>query len=201
VIGRLGAHRRLRREIVEAVRMLHERALVTGTVGNVSARIADTILITPTRAAYRTMRPADVASVDMARGSASGASTELPLHLAIYRARPDVGAVVHTHSPYATAWSFLDAPLEPKTEETEYYGIGDVRTAPATQAGTADRAATASASLRDGNAVLLGGHGVVAVGPTVAAAVDVADAVEHQARIAWLLRDGPGRASPTAGAT
>lgn len=184
--------------ILAAARRIHDRGLVVGTTGNVSARDGDLVRITPTRLAYATLRVEDLVAVAEDGSVVAGRhapSRETPLHLAVYRARPDVAAIVHTHSVHATAWSFLGEPLRPETEETRYYAIGAVATAPAAEAGTAELAEAAARALRGSRAVLLGGHGVLAVGATPADAVTVAEAVEHQARIAWLLRGAPAAAA------
>ncbi len=143
------------------------------------------------------MRRRDLVRVDADTGrplsAAARPSRELPLHLAVYRARPDVAAVIHTHSPHATAWSFLDVPLQPALEDLDYYGIGSVRTAAPAPPGSDDLAHNVSRALGRSNAVLLGEHGVLAVGPTVDDALLTARVVEHHARIAWLLR---GAATP-----
>ncbi|MFA4929135.1 MAG: class II aldolase/adducin family protein [Patulibacter sp.] len=186
------ARRARDRAILNAGRALVARGLVVGTVGNVSARDGDRLRITPTRVAYETMRRRDLVSVGIVDGRPLGAvvpSRELPLHLAVYRARPDVSAVIHTHSVAATAWSFLDAPLEPELEDLDYYGIGPIRTAEPAPPGSDALARNVSHALGRSNAVLLGEHGVLAVGPTVADALIAAEVVEHQARVAWRLRE------------
>lgn len=178
------------REILRAARTMASTGLVVGSVGNVSARVRRGVRITPTRRAYETLRRRDLVTVDLdghvVRGRLTP-STELPLHLAVYRARPDVAAVVHTHSPYATAWSFRDAPPRPATEEIAYYGIGELRISAAAPAGSPDLARAGVGALADGRAALIGRHGVLAVGATVAEALAVAAAVEHQAQVATLL--------------
>lgn len=184
------------RAIIAAGRALVAEGLVVGTVGNVSARFHGELRITPTRARYDTMRRRDLVRVDTASGRPLSAtatpSRELPLHLAVYRARPDIGAVVHTHSPHATAWSFLDRPLEPELEDLDYYGIGAVRTAAPAPPGSAELARNVSQALGSSNAVLLGEHGVLTTGRSVDDALLTARVVEHHARIAWLLRGGLG---------
>ncbi|WP_210491452.1 class II aldolase/adducin family protein [Patulibacter sp. SYSU D01012] len=190
-----GARRRAR-AVVTAARALLDEGHVVGSVGNVSARVGRELRITPTRAAYERMRPRDLVRVDLATGAVRGAgvpSRELPLHLALYRARPDVGAVVHTHSVAATAWSFLGEALAPELEDLGYYDVGAVATAPAAPAGSAELARGAVAALGGGGAVLLGGHGVLTVGRTPEDAVVVARVVERQARVAWLLRGADPR--------
>jgi L-fuculose-phosphate aldolase len=181
----------VRTEIVEAARRFVARRLVVGTTGNVSARIGGRVWITPTRTPYAGLRPSDLAGVELASGRPlSGAvpSTELPVHLAVYRARSDVRAVVHTHSVHATAWSFLGRPLEPATEDLAYHGLGRVETAPGGPPGSVALAGSVARALRFEHAVLVAGHGVVTVGETVDQALARAEAVEHVAQIAWLLR-------------
>lgn len=185
------------RAVLAAGRSLVTDGLVVGTVGNVSARLGSELRITPTRRAYETMRRRDLVRVDTDSGRplSAGAqpSRELPLHLAVYRARPDVAAVIHTHSPHATAWSFLDLPLEPALEDLAYYGIGEIRTAPPAPAGSEELAHNVSRALGRSNAVLLGHHGVLTTGGSVEEALNAARVVEHQAQVAWLVRGGrPG---------
>jgi L-fuculose-phosphate aldolase len=178
-------------EILAACRAMAERGLVVGTAGNVSARSRHGIRITPSRMEYRRMRRRDLVTVDPAGTITLGSrspSLELPMHLAVYAARPDVAAVVHVHSPHATAWSYLDAPLDPPTEDMAYLEIGPVRTSLPAPAGSARLGDRAVRALGDSAAALIGRHGVLAVGATVRAALAVAEAVEHQAQVAWLLR-------------
>jgi L-fuculose-phosphate aldolase len=179
------------RHVLQAGRALAAEGLVVGSTGNASARLDDGLIITPTRVRYPRMTRRDLVHLTLDGRRVRGRrapSTEIPLHLAIYLGRPDVGAIVHTHSPHATAWSFLDAPLEPATEEVAYFAIGPVRTSIPAPSGTPELAVAAARTLADGAAVLLGGHGVIAVGATLDDALDVARAVEHQAHVAWLLR-------------
>ena len=139
------------------------------------------------------MRPDDLIDVD-GRGRVLHGEHRPSRELAAPRGPalwPDVGAIVHTHSPYATAWSFLGEPISPQTEEMSYYGIGRVGVAPAAPAGSPELAAAVAGSLGAAGAVLLHGHGVVAVGADLKTAVTAAEAVEHQAHVGWLLRGAP----------
>jgi L-fuculose-phosphate aldolase len=177
--------------VVMAAREMARSGLVVGTVGNVSARLRDGFVITPTRVDYELVEPMDLAYVALSRRGPppeANASREAPLHAAVYRARPDIGAVVHTHSVHATAWSFLNVPLGPPIEEIEYYGIGEIRTSTPATAGSSALGENAVESLAGGAAVLLGRHGVVAVGRDPAEALTIARVVELQAQVAWLLR-------------
>jgi L-fuculose-phosphate aldolase len=165
--------------------------LVLGTLGNVSTRRFDGLLITPTRTHYEDLEPSDLPLVGFDGEIRSGVlepSRELPLHLAIYRARPDVQAIVHTHSVWATAWSFLALPLEPRLEDLDYEAIGPIRTSEPARAGSAQLADRGVAALGGSRAALLGGHGVVSFGADLRAALTAAEMVERQAHVSWLLR-------------
>lgn len=179
-------------DIVAACLELSSAGLVVGSVGNVSARIADDILITPTCLSYGRMGAGDLVRLTPGEGVTTGIvpgpSRELPLHLAIYDARPDVGAVVHTHGPHGVAWSFLGAPLAPHIEEQACFELGDVNVSAPAAAASPELGMRAVLALSASNAALLGRHGVVTVGTTVSEAVDRACAVDHHAQIAWLLR-------------
>jgi L-fuculose-phosphate aldolase len=181
----------LRGAVVEAAREMLRLGLVTGTSGNVSARDGDSVLITPAALAYEAMSEEDVVELG-ADGEAvendAGPSSERRVHMAIYAARPDVAAIVHTHSVHATAWSFLDEPLDTGTEELEAAVGGPVLTAPFAATGSDEIAVAAAEALGERGAVLLGRHGVVAVGASPAAALAAAVVVERQAQMAWLLR-------------
>jgi L-fuculose-phosphate aldolase len=181
--------RRLDRDVVQVARRMAAAGLVVGTAGNVSARDRDIVRITPTRTPYARMRPWYLATLDLRTGHVDPrASLEWRLHAEIYRRRPDVRAIVHAHPPWATAWSCLGIDVLPELEESAYYGIGRVRTAPPTPGGSEELATGAADTLAGSGAVLLARHGLVAVAETPAMALTTAEAVEHQARVAWLTR-------------
>ena len=158
----------MRSEIVRTARAMLERGLVVGTQGNVSARDGDRILITPTALPYDAMTADDVLVLG-AEGERPP-SSEWRLHAAIYKARPDANAIVHTHSPKATAWAHRGEDLSP-----------EVRTAAWAKTGTARLAANAVKALGDRDAVLLADHGVVGVGASLADALAVCERVERLA--------------------
>jgi L-fuculose-phosphate aldolase len=181
----------IRTSIVEAAREMLRLALVSGTSGNLSARDGDEVIITPARLAYEEMAEDDLVALGPDGEHAEGGhepSSERRVHLAIYAARPDAGAIVHTHSVHATAWSFLDEPLDTGTEELEIAVGGAVRISRFAPTGTDEIAEAAVEALGDRGAVLLGRHGVVGVGETPAAALAKCVVVERQAQLAWLLR-------------
>lgn len=183
----------LDRQVLGGIQALVDKGLLIGSVGNVSARTDDIIRITPTRVPYAEMRPTDLVTyqIDGLGGGSNGRpSIELPLHLALYRSRPDVRAIVHTHPPHSTAWSFLGIDLDPTTEDNTYYGVGPVRSAAWEPSGSKQLARRAVSTLGESHAVLLGRHGLLATADTVELAVVRTSVVEHQAHIAWLLRAG-----------
>jgi L-fuculose-phosphate aldolase len=185
----------LRAEVVATAREMLGRGLVAGTSGNVSAREDELVHITPSALAYDDMSERDLVTLSITGELVAGErapSSERRVHLAVYAARPDVAAIVHTHSVHATAWSFLGEPLVTGTEELEQAAGGAVRTSAGAPSGSDEIARAAVEALRDRRAALLARHGVLGLGDSPARALDVCAVVERQAQLAWLLR-GAGR--------
>lgn len=181
----------LRAEVVAAGRELLARGLVAGTSGNVSVRDGERVLITPAATPYPEIGEHDLVALALDGTVLEGErppSSERRVHLAIYAARPDAGAIVHSHSVHATAWSALREPLDTGGEEIEAACGGAVSCAPYAPAGGDELAVAVVDALGDRRAALMERHGVVAIGATPAEALDVATIVERQAQIAWLLR-------------
>jgi ribulose-5-phosphate 4-epimerase/fuculose-1-phosphate aldolase len=181
----------LRAEVVAVGRELLARGLVAGTSGNVSARDGERVLITPAAVPYPEIGEADLVELGLdgtVHGGSRPPSSERRVHLAIYAARPDVGAIVHSHSVHATAWSALREPLDTGGEEIEMVCGGAVRCAPFAPTGGEEIAVAAVDALAGRRAALMERHGVVATGATPSEALEVATIVERQAQIAWLLR-------------
>jgi L-fuculose-phosphate aldolase len=178
--------------VVRACHELLATGLVRGTSGNVSVRDPEsgTIAITPTGLAYPGMRDSDVAVLSPDGDQLDGAlrpTSEVALHLGVYRARPDVGAVVHTHSMFATTFAVLGEQIPPVHYLIVRAGEA-VPVAPYARYGTAELAESCVRALGTGFAVLLANHGVVAVGTDLSAAMAVAEAVEYTAELAWRAR-------------
>ncbi|CAN5181551.1 hypothetical protein BH24ACT19_BH24ACT19_06130 [soil metagenome] len=110
-------HRDLREEVVRITRRMHASGLVTGTSGNVSARTPEgDVLITPSGLDYALLRPENLVLVDpvgRVLESRLEPSSETPMHTGIYRSRPQVGGVVHTHAPYSTTLACLGWEIPP----------------------------------------------------------------------------------------
>lgn len=171
----------VRRDVADASRGMVERRLSPGTSGNVSARAGGGLIaITPTGVDHARLAAADIVLVDAKGAVIEGdlaPSSEVPMHLAVYAARPDVQAVVHTHSEQATTLAVLGEDLPPVHYTLAFAGRR-VRCAPYERYGTPALAAAALEALGEANAVLLGNHGVLAVGASTAAALNVAEVVE-----------------------
>src|SRR4051794_3236979 len=138
--------------------------LVGGTSGNVSARVGELMRITPSALPYAGMEDADLVTLALDGTILEGKrepSSEWRVHAAVYAARLDARALVHTHSEQATTWSERGEPL------------GEWLTAPFAPSGSDEIARTAVAALGDRSAVLLGSHGVLALGGPPAPALAV----------------------------
>lgn len=166
--------------IVAAVRRLAGQGLNQGASGNVSVRVGAGFVITPSGVAADRLE--DGQMVAMAMGGAwRGAwkpSSEWRFHRDIYAARPDAGAVVHCHSPAATALAVLGKNLPAFHYMVAIAGGADVRCAPYATFGTQDLSDAAVAALEDRRACLLAHHGMIAIGKDLTQALDVAIEVE-----------------------
>lgn len=191
--------RQLREELVECGRRLAARGLVIGTTGNVSARLdQDRFLITPSGMDYDRFGPDDLCLVNRETGEVTGSrrpSIETGLHAAVYQGRPDVGAVVHTHSLYATAVATAHRDLPCLLDAMAVQFGGAVPVARYGIPGSPDLAEKVARRLGEGGAVLLANHGVVAVGADLEEALGRAELVERAAQI-YLLATGLGKAVP-----
>jgi L-fuculose-phosphate aldolase len=158
----------------------------------VSARDgADRIVVTPANLDYDELTERDLVVVDGSGTVLEGerrSTSELPLHLAIYAARADVAAIVHTHSPLATAFSVVRRPIP----ATHYViatlvapGRDTIPVAEYATFGTPELASNAVAALGDDHAVLLASHGAIAVGGDLATAFVRAERIEELAMLAW----------------
>lgn len=180
-----------REEIVRIGQQMQRLNLVVGSFGNVSFRKEDRILITPTSLDYEHMTSEDVVTLDLDGRTIDGsreASSEYRMHVAIYRARPDIRAIVHTHSLYAIAFGFAGSKLPTLTEEAIHV-TGSVKVAPYAETGTDALAQNAASYLgRDGKAVILQGHGAVGIGGNLDEAMLRCRVVERTAKIYMTAR-------------
>ncbi len=182
-----------RRQVVRYLRRMLAAGLTTGSGGNISLRIPGTayFCMSPTGIGYDVMRAKDIVVMEDEGHTLAGKrspSSEWRMHAAVYAARPEIGAVVHTHSAYATTFACLREEIPPV-----HYLIGfagkKVPVAPYATYGSEELAALAAAALgSEYNAVLLATHGLLAVGTDIERAFTVAEEVELVARICWQAR-------------
>lgn len=174
----------LRAEIVAVAQTMDRAGFAPSKSGNVSARAGDGFWITPSGLPYAGMTPDDLVWLDPAGQVLEGArkpSSEWPFHAAIYAARPDIAAIVHTHSPRATALSCARRGLPAFHYMIALCGGPDVRCAEYATFGTALLAENAVAAMAGRKAVLLANHGVIAGGRSLAGAWQIAFEVENLA--------------------
>ncbi|WP_435852507.1 class II aldolase/adducin family protein [Streptomyces sparsogenes] len=172
--------------VVETARRTVADGLVVGTSGNVSARVGDTVLVTPSGVPYDRLGPGDAVGVDLDGRQVIGElapTSELPMHLAVYR-HTDAAAVVHTHAVHATAVSTLVDEVPAVHYMTGALG-GPVRVAGYALYGTDELAREMLAALRDRTGCLLRNHGTVVHGATLDQAYDRTAQLEWMCRV-WL---------------
>lgn len=177
----------LRTEIVAVAQTMDKAGFCPSKSGNVSARIPGGLLITPSGLPYARMTADDPIALDADGSIRPGGpgkghpSSEWPFHVAIYAARPDVHAIVHTHSPRATALSCARRGIPAFHYMIAFCGGADVRCAPYATFGTPELAANAVAGIEGRKAVLLANHGVIAAGATLGGAYAIVAEVENLA--------------------
>jgi L-fuculose-phosphate aldolase len=179
-----------REQVAEAVRRIVAVGLVAGASGNVSMRVrgegGDLMAVTASRVPYDRFTADDVVVVDFDVDPVYGEaipSSESLAHVAVYRARPDVGAVIHTHPVYASAFAVAGRPIPPIVDEQVLLLGGAVEVAEYGASASEELADHAVAALGERAAVLLRSHGCLSVGADLDEAVAVAELVERIARI------------------
>ena len=178
-----------RKKIVEYGRRMLESGLTTGTGGNISIfnRKAGLAAITPSSVEYTRLFPENVLVVDPVGTVVEGSlkpSSETGFHLALYDSRSDIGAVVHTHSPYAATFACLRREI-PAVHYLVGFAGKKVPLAPYATYGSEKLARHIVSSIGEYNAVLLANHGLVSVGSTPGRAFNTAEEIELVARICF----------------
>ena len=177
---------RERERVAVSAHRLAADGLVSGTAGNVSALAGELVAVTPTGARLDEVTAQQVAVVGLDGAVVDGElapSTELGLHLGIYR-RGDAAAVVHTHSPFATALACVIDELP--VVHYQMLGLGGpIRVAPYATFGTPELAALTLTALEDRSAALMANHGAIAVGPDLDTAMEQARLLEWACELYW----------------
>lgn len=181
----------LRKLVCELNKELPKEGLVTMTSGNVSGRDAETgyIVIKPSGVSFEALTPENMSVVDLSGNvieSDLAPSVDTPTHLVIYRARPDVNGIVHTHSNYATSFAALGRPIPAVlTAIADEFG-GPIPCGPYCQIGEEQIGEAVVEHIGDSPAIILQNHGVFTIGPTPKAALKAAVMVEDVAKTVHL---------------
>jgi L-fuculose-phosphate aldolase len=184
-----------RAAVLAAAKGMLGHRLTSGTGGNVSARLdGGTLVITPSGVPYQDMGPGDLVVITMAGEPVSpGAdglipSSEHQLHTACYQAFPEIGAVLHSHPPYASMYAAAREPVPAVIDEAVIFLGGDIPVAPYAISGSAGVGTNAVWMLAQRASALLANHGLVTIADTPAQALHHAVVSEHCAQVAWGTR-------------
>lgn len=176
----------LREKLCETARLLYERGLVSGTDGNISARVSeDTMLITPSGVSKRELEPGLLILQKFDGTVVSGkgkSSREAGLHAGIYCIRPEIGAVVHTHPAAATAFAVCGQTLPDNCLVEVPAVIGRMGLAGYAPAGSEKLVEEVKAAVAENDVVFMQNHGVITCGKDLTAAFNKMDAVENAAK-------------------
>jgi 3-dehydro-4-phosphotetronate decarboxylase len=178
-------------QLCETGASFYARGYAFGSTGNLSVRIGDRVWITPTGQSLRSLTPDHLACIDAESKShnANNPSKESPFHLAIYRRRPDVNAVVHLHAPDSVALSCLESPEElPPLTPYYFMRVAPLAVLPYFRPGSAELAGAVEQAAPGHNCMLLRNHGTICAGSSLSKAVDRTEELEATARLYFTLR-------------
>jgi L-fuculose-phosphate aldolase len=181
----------LREAILECGRICYERGLVTSNDGNISVRVGNEhVLITPSGLCKGRMASDDLLLMDLegnvlSRKDGTKPSSETPMHLEVYKQRPDVRAVLHAHPVFATALTVSDTPFPVDVLPEVLLTLGEVPTTRYATPSSHDDADAIRDLIRDHDALLLRQHGSLTVGNDLDAALTALERIEHVAEVFW----------------
>lgn len=173
-------HEAERQQVIDVCHEMVAKGLVVGTAGNVSVRVGDHVVISPSAVPYETMTTADVAVVDMEGNQLEGnykPSSECPLHLSVYNTT-EVGAITHNHAPASTALGLVVDEIPISHYYSAMFG-GAIRVAPYATFGTDELAKNVTNALDGRLGALMANHGAITVGPDLPAALDKLPYLEY----------------------
>jgi len=177
-----------RSEIVKTGKMLHQRGYIAACDGNLSIRLnKNQVLVTPTGMSKGGMKSSDLVIVDMSGRKLKGrrdVTSEIGMHLLIYRMRPDVNGIVHAHPRTATGFAAAGMALDQPLACEVVIGLGQIPLAPYGTPGTPELARTLEPLVPQYDAILMANHGVVTYGVDLQSAYMKMETVEHFAQIA-----------------
>jgi L-fuculose-phosphate aldolase len=181
-----------RRDLCVAGRWMHDRGFVASTDGNMSVRLdAERILVTPSCVSKGMMTPDDMVITDLTGQRLSGLrnpSSEIGMHLLIYRLRPEVNAVCHAHPPTATGYAAAGMALDKPILCELIIGLGSVPVARYGTPGTPELSAALEPLVQGHDAILMANHGVVTCGPDLLTAFQRMETTEHFARVSLVAQ-------------
>jgi len=190
----------LRRQMVEIGRRLQQQNLIVAAEGNLSVRLGGrAFLVTPSGVGKGALRVQDLLEIDSAGRCTQGRpSSEWPLHRRIYESRPDVKAICHAHPPWATAFAAAGKDLDGSLLTETAAILRNVPVCARSEPGTQAAADSVLPHILDHDAILLGSHGAVTVGPDLPAAFALLETVERLAQVTLLtaLARGEGGVLP-----
>lgn len=184
----------VRKDIVEIGRRLYQKGYIAGTEGNISIRITENeVITTPAGFPKGFLQPKELVKVDLTGKKIGGPknifpSSEIAMHLAIYKARPDVKAVIHAHPPFTTGFSVARVPLRKKILPEIILTLGEIPLSEYATPTTQKLANAVSKLIINHDAVLLANHGIVCVGKDIDDAYYKIELVEHFAKINFIAR-------------
>src|ERR1700712_961621 len=177
----------LRRDLVRFSKWLYRLGFMPGTSGNLSARLDDErLLVTPTGVSKYLLKSSDMVVVDLDGRQLAGSrkvTSEVSMHLAVYRLRGDVEAVIHSHPPLATAFACSGRALDEMLCQEAVMTLGVVPLAKYATTGTDEVAASLLPFISRHDAVLMANHGAVSYGPTLLEAFMKMETLEHLAHV------------------
>lgn len=182
----------IRQNIIETGRRLHELGLIAAAEGNISVRTEERLYITAAGVNKGRLTPAQVLLADLEgrllEKTAGRLSTENLMHMAVYRSRPDVGAVVHAHPPAATAFAVAHRPLDRPLLAEAVLILGRVPLVPYSAPSTGLLAEGVGDAARTADVMLLANHGALATGSDLPQAIERMETLEHLARVSLLAQ-------------
>lgn len=182
------AERRIRMRLVSAARRLAELGLSPATSGNLSARVKNGYIITPSGSSFAAVSPEELVYMGddwTHSGGQLPASSEWRLHRDIYQRHGSAQAVIHTHSPMATTLACMGRAIPAIHYEVAYAGGNDIPCAPYATFGTQELSDRVVAALEGRRACLIANHGAIAIGRGIEEAARLAERVEHLASLYW----------------
>ncbi len=182
----------LKSDIIQAGRRMYDRGYVASNDGNISARIdSERVLITPTGISKGFMKPEDLVIVDYNGRVVSGSrkpSSEVFMHLQVYKERPDINSVCHSHPPYATGFAVAGIPLDKCVLPEVIIALGSIPLIEYGTPGTEEFYKPVLKLLKDYDAFLLANHGALTIGKDVLNAYHKMETLEHFAHIAFVAQ-------------